>query len=172
MGAYGALVGAGYRVLAIDHRGHGRGLRSIAPFRLSDCAADAAAALELLDAAPATVVGYSMGGAIAQLLARDHADVVSGLVLSGTAQDWQDPPGAWVLAGDGGTGLADPRAGARQGVAPRAPPSAAPRPELGSWLVSELLRASAATSPRPGASSGASTRGPGSARCGCRPPSS
>ena len=32
-----------------------------------------------------------MGGAIAQLMARDHADVVSGLVLSGTAQHWQDP---------------------------------------------------------------------------------
>ena len=32
-----------------------------------------------------------MGGAIAQLMARDHPDVVSGLVLSGTAQHWQDP---------------------------------------------------------------------------------
>src|SRR5437588_7203371 len=60
-GAYPALVQAGYRVLAIDHRGHGRGLRQMAPFRLADCAADAAAALRELDAAPATVVGYSMG---------------------------------------------------------------------------------------------------------------
>jgi pimeloyl-ACP methyl ester carboxylesterase len=90
-GAYDTLAAAGYRVLAIDHRGHGRGLRPLVPFRLSDCAADAAAALRLLDAAPAIVVGYSMGGAIAQLMARDHADVVSGLVLSATAQHWQDP---------------------------------------------------------------------------------
>ncbi|HEY6398676.1 MAG TPA: alpha/beta fold hydrolase, partial [Solirubrobacteraceae bacterium] len=30
--AYDPLVQAGYRVLAIDHRGHGRGLRSMAPF--------------------------------------------------------------------------------------------------------------------------------------------
>jgi pimeloyl-ACP methyl ester carboxylesterase len=90
-GAYNALAAAGYRVLAIDHRGHGRGLRALVPFRLTDCAGDAAAALGVLDAAPAIVVGYSMGGAIAQLMARDHADVVSGLVLSGTAQHWQDP---------------------------------------------------------------------------------
>ena len=31
-----------------------------------------------------------MGGAIAQLVAREHPDVVSGLVLSGTAQHWQE----------------------------------------------------------------------------------
>src|ERR1700736_980314 len=89
--AYGDLIRAGYRVLAIDHRGHGRGLRALTPFRLADCAADAAAVLRELDAAPATVVGYSMGGAIAQLVARDHPDVVSGLILSGTAMEWKDP---------------------------------------------------------------------------------
>lgn len=87
---YGDLVGAGYRVLAIDHRGHGRGLRPLERFRLADCAGDAAAALRELDVAPALVVGYSMGGVIAQLVARDHLDVVAGLVLSGTAQHWQE----------------------------------------------------------------------------------
>jgi len=90
-GAYQDLAGAGYRVLAIDHRGHGRGLRPLVPFRLLDCAADAAAALRTLGVAPALVVGYSMGGAIAQLVARDHPDVAAGVVLSGTAQHWQEP---------------------------------------------------------------------------------
>src|SRR5881275_3305495 len=61
-GAYDRLEAAGYRVLAIDHRGHGRGLRPLVPFRLADCAADAAAAIRQLDLAPALVVGYSMGG--------------------------------------------------------------------------------------------------------------
>jgi 3-oxoadipate enol-lactonase len=89
--AYGALQDAGYRVLALDHRGHGRGLRTLDPFTLVDCAGDAAAALRVLDAGPAIVVGYSMGGAIAQLLARDHPDVVAGLVLSGTSQEFQHP---------------------------------------------------------------------------------
>jgi len=89
-GAYADLADAGYRVLAIDHRGHGRGLRPLVPFTLADCAADAADAIRKLGVAPATVVGYSMGGAVAQLMARDHPDVVGGLVLSGTAQHWQD----------------------------------------------------------------------------------
>jgi pimeloyl-ACP methyl ester carboxylesterase len=91
VGAYDALADAGYRVLAIDHRGHGRGLRAIAPFRLADCAADAAAVLRELGVGPATIVGYSMGGVIAQLMARDHRDVMGGLVLSGTCQHFQDP---------------------------------------------------------------------------------
>src|SRR3984885_13037828 len=30
-GAYDALAAVGYRVLAIDHRGHGRGLRPLVP---------------------------------------------------------------------------------------------------------------------------------------------
>ena len=90
-GAYDALVAAGYRVLAVDHRGHGRGLRALSPFRLEDCAADAAAILRELGVGPAIVVGYSMGGAIAQLMARDHPDVMCGLVLSGTCQHFQDP---------------------------------------------------------------------------------
>jgi 3-oxoadipate enol-lactonase len=89
-GAYDDLIDAGYRVLAIDHRGHGRGLRAQAPFRLVDCAADAAALLRTLELAPAIVVGYSMGGTIAQLMARDHRDAVSGMVLSGTSQHFSD----------------------------------------------------------------------------------
>jgi 3-oxoadipate enol-lactonase len=89
--AYQPLIDAGYRVLAIDHRGHGRGLRAMEPFRLTDCAADAVAVVRALGVAPAIFVGYSMGGTIAQLIARDYRDAVSGIVLSGTAQHFQDP---------------------------------------------------------------------------------
>jgi pimeloyl-ACP methyl ester carboxylesterase len=87
---YAPLVTAGYRIVAIDHRGHGRGIRSAAPFRLTDCAADAAALVEQLGCGPVTAIGYSMGGPITQLLARDHADHVSGIVLCATAREWQD----------------------------------------------------------------------------------
>lgn len=140
--AYGALEQAGYRVLAIDHRGHGRGMRPLTPFRLTDCAADAAAALRELGVAPATVVGYSMGGAIAQLVARDHADVVGGLVLSGTAMEWKDPRTRNLWRTMTGLGLVlsvAPRAAWRWGfkrVGIRDSPAS-------SWLASELTRHSA-----------------------------
>ena len=87
---YDDLIAAGYRVIAPDHRGHGRGLRSAAPFRLTDCADDAAALITALGLEKAIVYGYSMGGAVAQLVARDHPEIVSALVLSGTAQHWQE----------------------------------------------------------------------------------
>jgi 3-oxoadipate enol-lactonase len=138
-GAYGDLADAGYRVLAIDHRGHGRGLRPLIPFRLADCAGDASAALRQLGVAPALVVGYSMGGAIAQLVARDHPDVVSGLVLSGTAQHFQDPQSrrAWKVMGAFGLALS---------VAPRATWRSGFRrvgireSQRTAWLQSELMR--------------------------------
>lgn len=90
-GAYQPLVDAGYRVLAFDHRGHGRGLRPGATFRLVDCADDAAILLTRLGIRQAVAVGYSMGGPIAQLMARRHPDLVSGLVLCATSRDWRDP---------------------------------------------------------------------------------
>ncbi len=141
-GAYADLAQDGYRVLAIDHRGHGRGLRPLTPFRLTDCAGDAAAALRELDASPAVIVGYSMGGAIAQLIAREHPDVASGLVLSGTAQHWQDPETRRAFKALGLLGLAlslAPRTTWRAGfrrVGLRDSPDTA-------WALSEMMRHSA-----------------------------
>ena len=42
-----------------------------------------------------------MGGVIAQLVARDHPDVISGLVLSGTCQHFQDAETRRLLEVDG-----------------------------------------------------------------------
>ena len=78
-------LGEHYRVIALDQRGHGRGLRTWKRFRLADCADDAAALLDALDIRSAVAVGYSMGGPIAQLLWRRHREKVSGLVLCATA---------------------------------------------------------------------------------------
>lgn len=141
-GAYGDLRAAGYRVLAIDHRGHGRGMRPLERFRLADCAADAAAALRQLDVAPAIVVGYSMGGAVAQLVARDHPDVVGGLILSATAQHWKDPQTRryWRLMGILGLMLSlAPVKTWRWGFRR----VGLPENEKTAWLLSELTRGSA-----------------------------
>ena len=141
-GSYEDLRDAGYRVLAIDHRGHGRGLRSYEPFTLAACASDAAAAIEALGCAPATVVGYSMGGAIAQLLARDHPHAISGLILSATAQHWQDPRlrRYWRVMGPLSLALAvAPRLSWRWAMAyagiRRSPRTA--------WMTAEMIRHSA-----------------------------
>jgi len=99
---YAPLIAAGYRVLAVDHRGHGRGIRSLEPFRFVDCADDAAALVRHLGVGPVLVVGYSMGGPIAQLLAHRHPDIVRGLVLSATAMTFTASPAparTWVTMG-------------------------------------------------------------------------
>ncbi len=87
---YAPLVDAGYRVLAMDLRGHGRGLRTAAAFRLADCADDAAGLLGVLGVERALVAGYSMGGPVTALLARRHPEQVAGIVLCATALDWSD----------------------------------------------------------------------------------
>jgi 3-oxoadipate enol-lactonase len=138
-GAYGALADAGYRVLAIDHRGHARGLRATESFRLTDCADDAASVLRTLDVEQAIAVGYSMGGTIAQLLARDHRELLAGIVLSGTCQHFQDPETVRLWRWMGAVGLAVK-------VAPRATFAAAfkrggiPVNERTAWWMAELMR--------------------------------
>jgi 3-oxoadipate enol-lactonase len=74
-----------YHVLALDHRGHGRGIRSARPFRLEQCADDVAALAIELGVRHIVPVGYSMGGPIAQLLWRRHPELVDGLVLCATS---------------------------------------------------------------------------------------
>lgn len=85
------LVGR-YGVVTMDHRGHGRGLRSRARFRLEDCADDAAAVLDELGIDRVVPVGYSMGGPVAQLLWRRHRERVSGLVLCATSRNFAGRP--------------------------------------------------------------------------------
>jgi len=77
-------LGEHYRVVAFDHRGHGRGLRSRRQFRLEDCADDVAAVADELGIDTFVPVGYSMGGPVAQLVWQRHRDRVDGLVLCAT----------------------------------------------------------------------------------------
>src|SRR5690348_8171532 len=55
-------LGREFGVVAIDHRGHGRGIRSVSRFRLEDCADDVAAVCSQLGIERVIPVGYSMGG--------------------------------------------------------------------------------------------------------------
>ncbi|MEJ7765561.1 MAG: alpha/beta fold hydrolase [Acidimicrobiales bacterium] len=87
-------LGASNPVLAVDHRDHGRSMRTEGPFRLEDAADDHAALLDLLDIPKVIVCGYSMGGPIAMLLAERHPEKVAGMVLAATTLDFSS--GSWV----------------------------------------------------------------------------
>jgi pimeloyl-ACP methyl ester carboxylesterase len=76
-----------FRVLALDLRGHGGGPAARVPYRLEDCADDVAAAIRALGAGPVIVVGYSMGGMVAQAFWQRHRELTAGLVLCATARN-------------------------------------------------------------------------------------
>ena len=86
--AYASLAES-YRVIALDLRGHGRGMRSMEQFSLEDCADDAAALLEQLGTGRVIVVGYSMGGPVGLLLAQRHREQVAAVVMQATALEWR-----------------------------------------------------------------------------------
>ncbi len=86
--AYGPLS-EHFRVVAMDQRGHGQGLRTPRRFRLADCADDAVALADQLGIDQVVPVGYSMGGLVAQLAWHRHPDRVEGLVLGATARNFR-----------------------------------------------------------------------------------
>ncbi|HET9543054.1 MAG TPA: alpha/beta fold hydrolase [Acidimicrobiales bacterium] len=86
--AYEALA-ENCRVVALDHRGHGQGIRTARRFRLADCADDAVALADVLGIDRFIPVGYSMGGLIAQLAWHRHPGRVGGLVLGATARNFR-----------------------------------------------------------------------------------
>jgi len=96
------LAGLGFRVVRFDNRdvGHStknqtldeedigalalkamRGKPFTPPYTLNDMAADALGLLDALGIARAHIVGISMGGMIAQIMAAEHADRVLSLTL-------------------------------------------------------------------------------------------
>jgi pimeloyl-ACP methyl ester carboxylesterase len=81
-----------FRVLSIDNRGHGRGIRGRERFRVTDCADDAAAVLEVLGVEKVVACGYSLGGPMATSLWRRHPRHVEGLVLCATAARFTGSP--------------------------------------------------------------------------------
>jgi 3-oxoadipate enol-lactonase len=79
-----------YNVIAPDHHGHGSGHRNRAIFRMETTADDAVALCRSLGVGDAIVVGYSMGGSIAQHVWRRHRHFTSGLVLAATPAEYAE----------------------------------------------------------------------------------
>jgi len=113
------LAAAGYRVILFDNRDiglsekfdhwgkpdllsatllHAMRLKIHAPYRLNDMAADALGVLDALGVRRCHVVGASMGGMIAQILAATHPDRLKSLTLMMTTSGARRLPGPTLKA--------------------------------------------------------------------------
>lgn len=110
-GWFRTLTEAGYRVIAIDNRGHGLSTKSHnkEDYTPSKMASDASALLDHLGIKKAHVMGYSMGARISAFMAIEHPDQVHSAVFGGLgigmvtgAGDWE-PIGEALLAEDPST---------------------------------------------------------------------
>ncbi len=74
-----------HRVVMPDLRNHGKTDRIRTRFEIRDAADELAVVLDTMDVVGVPVVGYSMGGMVAQELALRHPGVANSLVLGATA---------------------------------------------------------------------------------------
>lgn len=70
-----------YRIVATDHRGWGDSDAPADGYRIADLAADAQGVIDALGLRRYVLIGHSMGGKVAQLIASRRPDGLQGLVL-------------------------------------------------------------------------------------------
>ena len=74
-----------YRVIAVDHRGHGKSPVPAGPYSIADLAGDVIALLDSLELESVHLVGLSLGGAVSQWIAAHHPTRVETLTLMCTS---------------------------------------------------------------------------------------
>ena len=77
-------LAASYDVIAVDARGHGDSGWDNEPFGVNDMAGDVVALMDTLGLARAHMVGMSMGGSVAVVLAAQQPERVSRMFLADT----------------------------------------------------------------------------------------
>jgi 3-oxoadipate enol-lactonase len=86
-----AALAEEYRVIRFDTRGHGASPVLPGPYSTSTLADDVVALADTLGLDRFAVVGLSLGGALGQVLALEHPDRLSALVLCCTGPSFGDP---------------------------------------------------------------------------------
>lgn len=92
-GLVASALSGQYRIVALDHRGWGDSEAPADGYRIADLAADAQGVIEALGIRRYVVVGHSMGGKVAQLIASRRPSGLEGLVLVAPS-----PPSAMPLS--------------------------------------------------------------------------
>jgi 3-oxoadipate enol-lactonase len=128
-------------IVALDQRGHGDGIRD-RHLTLETCADDVAAVLDELGVPSCILVGFSMGGAVSQLVWRRHRPRVRGLVLVATAARFPSRPtqrALWAGMAAAGPILERVRPRLEDLAVGRAQRGAAPNPRQ-VWAQAQLRR--------------------------------
>ncbi len=86
------LLPAEYHVLAMDQRGHGDADKPLDGYDLVTLAADTVAFMDAVGLPEAVLLGSSSGGYVAQQVALDAPERVTGLVLVGSPRSLQGRP--------------------------------------------------------------------------------
>jgi len=82
-----------HQVILFDYRGTGRSGKPSIKYSTKMFADDMAAVMDHLKAERAIVLGHSMGGRVAQLLALDHPEKVQKLILASTGASFPETKG-------------------------------------------------------------------------------
>ncbi len=82
-----------HKVITHDYRGTGRSSKPSIDYTTRMFCDDAVAILDHLKVKDAIVLGHSMGGRVAQLLALEYPERVSKLILASTGASFPGPPG-------------------------------------------------------------------------------
>ncbi len=77
------------RIIAPDLRGHGLSQKPRSGYTLTTFAADVAGVVEELGAAPATLIGHSLGAIVALYVAAHHGCAVRALILVDPTLQWR-----------------------------------------------------------------------------------
>ncbi|MBW0117180.1 3-oxoadipate enol-lactonase [Pseudonocardia abyssalis] len=84
-----------FRVIRVDHRGHGGSPVPPGPYTIADMAGDVLALLDSLGLDRVAYCGLSMGGCVGMHLASEAPERISALTLCCTSSYWPDPS-VWV----------------------------------------------------------------------------